>query len=109
VFRSQLIDRFGQLPSVSEQLLTLVRIRLKAQGLGIERIVFKNKQLFLYFVTDQESAFYQSPVFTRIIGWIHGNPRRVQLKETKGKLCMVSKYATTIQDIYDMLEAMEGE
>ena len=109
VFRSQLIDRFGQLPSASEQLLTLVRIRLKAQGLGIERIVFKNKQLFLYFVTDQESAFYQSPVFTRIIGWIHGNPRRVQLKETKGKLCMVSKYATTIQDIYDMLEAMEGE
>ncbi len=109
VFRSQLIDRFGQLPSASEQLLTLVRIRLKAQGLGIERIVFKNKQLFLYFVTDQESAFYQSPVFTRIIGWIHGNPRRVQLKETKGKLCMVSKYATTIQEIYDMLEAMEGE
>lgn len=108
-FRLQLIDRFGQLPSTSEQLLTLVRIRLRAQGLGIERIVFKNKQLFLYFVADQESAFYQSPVFTRIIGWIHGNPRRVQLKEAKGKLCLSSKCATSIQDIYDMLEAMEGE
>lgn len=107
-FRLQLIDRFGQLPSTSEQLLTLVRIRLRAQGLGIERIVFKNKQLFLYFVADQESAFYQSPVFTRIIGWIHGNPRRVQLKEAKGKLCLSSKCATSIQDIYDMLEAMEG-
>ena len=107
-FRSQLVDRFGELPVASEQLLNLVRIRLRAQCLGIERIVFKEKCLLLYFVSNQESAFYQSPIFTRIIGWIHSNPRRVQLKETKGKLCLSSKHATSIQDIYDMLEAMEG-
>lgn len=102
-FRNQLIDRFGPLPETSEDLLNVVRIRLKAQHLGIERIVFKDKLLFLYFVSDQNSAFYQSPIFTQIIGWIQNNPRRAQMKESKGKLYISIKNTSSMSDIYTIL------
>jgi transcription-repair coupling factor (superfamily II helicase) len=97
-FRAQLIDRFGPLPEVSEQLLHIVGIRKTAERLGIEKLVFKNKQLLLYFVSDQNSAFYQSATFSNIINWIQQNPKRVKLKELKGKLCL----AATLQSMCEV-------
>ncbi|MBP5419063.1 MAG: transcription-repair coupling factor [Bacteroidales bacterium] len=97
-FRAQLIDRFGPLPEVSEQLLHIVGIRKTAERLGIEKLVFKNKQLLLYFVSDQNSAFYQSATFSNIINWIQQNPKRVKLKELKGKLCL----AATLQSMSEV-------
>jgi transcription-repair coupling factor (superfamily II helicase) len=36
--RAELLDRFGPLPEPAEQLLDIVRIRIEARNLGIERI-----------------------------------------------------------------------
>ncbi len=108
-FRTQLIDRFGPLPQSSVDLLSVVRIRLRAGRLGIERIVFKNKQLFLYFVANQDSAFYQSPIFSGILGWIQSNPRRMQLKESKGKLSLTSKQElSSMHDVNVLLTDIEA-
>jgi len=109
VFRSQLIDRFGQLPEVSEELLNVVKIRLSAQRLGIERIVFKNKQLFLYFVSNKESAFYQSPVFTGIIGWFQQNSRRAKLKEGNDKLMLLPVGVASMRELLGLLREIEGK
>lgn len=105
-FRTQLEDRFGPLPTVSEELLNVVRIRILAEHLGVERIVFKAKQLFLYFVSNQDSAFYQSPIFAHIINWLQQNPRRAQLKESKGKLALVSHSVQTMRDVHQLLVDM---
>jgi len=103
VFRNQIIDRFGQLPEASEELLNVVKIRLAAQRLGIERIVFKNKQLFIYFVSDKNSAFYQSPIFTGIIGWFQRNPRRAKLKESNEKLVMQPIGINSMKELFQLL------
>ena len=105
-FRAQLVDRFGPLPEVSEQLLHVVGIRQTAQRLGIEKIVFKNKQLLLYFIADQNSAFYQSATFTHIINWIQQNPRRVKLKEVKNKLCLTASIQS-MSEVSALLKDME--
>ncbi len=109
VFRTQVIDRFGPMPSSSEELLNVVKIRLAAQRLGIERIVFKNKQLFLYFVSDKESAFYQSPIFTAIINWFQHNSRRAKLKEVKDKLQMQPIGIDTMKELLALLVEIEKE
>ncbi|MCQ2227018.1 MAG: transcription-repair coupling factor [Bacteroidales bacterium] len=108
VFRGQLIDRFGPLPQSSEELLNAVKIRLSAQRIGIERIVFKNEKLLLYFVSDKNSAFYQSPIFTSIIGWFQLNSKRVRLKETADKLMLVPQGISTMKELLDLLVEIES-
>ncbi len=108
-FRAHLEDRFGELPQPSADLLRVVRVRIAAQKIGVERIVYKGKQLYLYFVANQDSAFYQSPVFSGIIDWIQANPRRVQMKEIKNKLCLVPKgEMPTMADVYALLQELNS-
>ncbi len=108
-FRRNLEDRFGELPQPSADLLRVVRVRLAAQRLGVERIVYKGKKLYLYFVSNQDSAFYQSPVFSAIIAWIQNNPRRVQMKEIKNKLCLLAKgEMPSMTDVYSLLQELSA-
>ena len=32
--------------------------------------------MYLYFVSNKESWFYQSPVFTQILQWLQNNPKK---------------------------------
>lgn len=107
VFRDQLIDRFGKLPDVSEELLNVVKIRLAAQRIGIERIVFKNKQPIFYFVSDKDSAFYQSPIFTAIIGWYQQNNKKAKLKENNDKLMLMPTGISTMRKMFELLVEIE--
>lgn len=103
-FRNNLIDRFGPLPEVSNELLNVVKIRILAQKLGIERIAFKKKQLLIYFVSDGESPYYQTQLFTSILGWIQSNPKLVSVKMSKGKFFLSSKSIKTMHDLLIMIK-----
>lgn len=103
-FGTQLVDRFGEMPKQSAELLEVVKIRIRAQRLGIERTLLKNGQVTFYFVQDQNSAFYQSPVFSSIINWIQGHPRKAQLKQVKEKLVMVIKDVPTLADLRALVD-----
>ncbi len=80
-FETDLIDRFGDLPIQAVDLLNSVRIKWLAITMGIERIIMKQGKLIGYFVADQESSFYQSPVFSQIIQFVQNHPRQVLMKE----------------------------
>ncbi len=103
-FGTQLVDRFGEMPKQSAELLEVVKIRIRAQRLGIERTLLKNGQVTFYFVQDQNSAFYQSPVFSSIINWIQVHPRKAQLKQVKEKLVMVIKDVPTLADLRALVD-----
>ena len=66
-YETDLIDRFGELPIQAIDLLNSVRIKWIAIAIGLERVIMKQGKLVGYFVTDQESSFYQSPIFSKII------------------------------------------
>jgi transcription-repair coupling factor (superfamily II helicase) len=87
-FELSLIDRFGKLPPPSIELLEVVRLRWVAISLGIERIILKNKKMICYFIADQESPFYQSEVFTRVLSYVQHNPDKCCMKEKQGKLSL---------------------
>lgn len=87
-FANQLIDRFGKMPSQTIDLLNVVRLRWLAQELGIERIQLKNSRMVCYFVSNQNSPYYQSPEFSRVLQFVQKNPRSCHMKEAGGKLTM---------------------
>ncbi len=68
-FLNILRDRFGDIPQQVMQLAYVVRIRRAALRLGFERIVIKQKRMLLYFVNDQNSAYYKTETFAGILHW----------------------------------------
>lgn len=80
-FEAQLIDRFGELPPQAEDLLNSVRIKWIANHIGLEKIVLKKGKLIGYFISDQQSPFYQSDTFTKVLQYVQSNPQHCTLKE----------------------------
>jgi transcription-repair coupling factor (superfamily II helicase) len=66
-FESSLIDRFGPIPKSTQSLLVALRARWTAQELGFERLILKNKQLRLYFVSNPDSPYFVSETFKYIL------------------------------------------
>lgn len=107
-FGAELVDRFGPLPAATENLLEVVKIRNRAQCLGVERVIMKQGAASFYFVSDRDSAFYQSAVFSSIIGWIQANPRRAQMKQTTDKLYMSIKSVSTLAELRQLVDDLSG-
>ena len=80
-FEAQLTDRFGELPSQAEDLLNSVRIKWLAKGIGLEKVVLKKGRLTGYFISDQQSEFYQSEGFTKILQFVQANHQICKMKE----------------------------
>lgn len=80
-FRAALADRFGAIPVVTDELIKVVPLRMAAKRLGIERIVLKGGVMRLYFVDDDNKAYYRSPAFGRVLGYLQANPRICTLRD----------------------------
>lgn len=80
-FEKELLDRFGEMPKEAEDLLNSVRIKWIAISMGLERLVMKQKKMVGYFVADQQSAFYQSAAFTKVLQYVQSHPQKVTMKE----------------------------
>ena len=80
-FESQLVDRFGELPTQVIDLLNSVRIKWIATKLGIEKVMMKKGKLIGYFINDQQSSFYQSKNFTKLLQYVQTHPQSCKMKE----------------------------
>ena len=80
-YEAQLVDRFGELPPQAEDLLNSVRIKWIASKMGLERIVMKQGKLVGYFIADQQSSFYQSKAFNRVLQYVQSHPGVAKMKE----------------------------
>ncbi len=81
VFENQLIDRFGELPKQVKDLMNSVRIKWIATKIGLEKVVMKQGKLIGYFINDQQSAFYQSSGFSKVLKYIQAHPNSGKMKE----------------------------
>ena len=84
-FENEIIDRFGEFPTQVEDLLNSVRIKWIAKHLGIEKLILKQKRMICYFISDQQSSFYNSPVFLQVVKFVQNNPTTCVMKEKETK------------------------
>lgn len=103
-FETRLRDRFGPLPAAAQDLLLALKLRLKAQSLGIERIVLKNGQLQAGFPGQERAAYYNSGLFTSILQQL-GTRRDVEMKQQKNRLML---YFKNVIDIAGALKQMDA-
>jgi transcription-repair coupling factor (superfamily II helicase) len=109
-YKKELIDRFGELPEEAENLLTSVRIKWVATRLGLEKIVMKQGKFIGYFISDQQSGFYQSESFSRVLKAVQNNPKILRMKEKQTRsglrLILTVENVNTVDRVYDILNAI---
>jgi transcription-repair coupling factor (superfamily II helicase) len=106
-FESQLVDRFGELPSQAEDLLNSVRIKWIANSIGLEKVVMKQGKMIGYFISDQQSEFYQTKNFTRVLQYVqqHANTCKIKEKNTRNGLRLLLVFEG-ITNVYKALDAL---
>ncbi|MFS4493121.1 transcription-repair coupling factor [Maribacter sp. 2308TA10-17] len=110
-YESELVDRFGELPAEAEDLLNSVRIKWIATGIGLEKVILKKGKLIGYFVSDQQSDFYQSPNFTKVLQFIQTNSNICKMKEKQTRnglrLLLVFEGITSIEKALQELSPLK--
>ncbi|MGE5420207.1 MAG: transcription-repair coupling factor [Chloroflexota bacterium] len=105
-FEEKLIDRFGKLPQPAQALLDIVRVKWLATKLGIEKILLKNELMIAYFVSDQNSQYFKSPMFMSIMNYV-SRQKHMRLKQKADKLSLtvsdVKTVRQAIQILYDVV------
>jgi transcription-repair coupling factor (superfamily II helicase) len=84
-FEQKMIDRFGELPTQAVDLLDSVRIKWLAKRLGLERVILKQKRMVGYFISDQQSDYYQSDTFRSFLTYVQKNSKMCVMKEKETK------------------------
>jgi transcription-repair coupling factor (superfamily II helicase) len=81
IFQNKLIDRFGPMPPRANALMNSIRIKWIATRLGIEKLVMKQGKMIGYFVSDQQSDYYQSNRFQKVIKFVQTHSSICKMKE----------------------------
>ena len=105
-YRTRLIDRFGPVPHVGEELMRVVPLRRIGKSLGCEKIMLKQGRMSLYFVSQQDSPYYQSEAFGRILDFVARNPHCCQFREQNGKRSMLISDIPTVEAAVQLLSSM---
>ena len=107
-YENELIDRFGPLPEPAIALLDSVRIKWIATKIGLEKIVMKKGKLIGYFIADQQSAFYQSPAFTKVLQFVQQNSVICKMKEKQTRnglrLLLTFDKITSVKKALDVMK-----
>jgi transcription-repair coupling factor (superfamily II helicase) len=85
-YKQQLIDRFGPLPRVVKELLRSFELRWLAQEIGFEKLVIKQGSMIGYFVSNSQSKYYDSPMFTQVLKYVQSNPKDCKMSEKNDRL-----------------------
>ena len=105
-FEERLVDRFGRIPDAARELLRVPMLRRYARKLGIEKVVMKQGSMFLFFVDDSNKAYYQSPMFGRLLNYLQANPQRVHIRERNGRRSFAVDRVPMVSQAVDMLKGI---
>ena len=109
-YEKKLIDRFGTLPKQAIALLNSIRIKWIATRLGIEKLVLKQGKMVAYFVSDQQSEYYTSNQFHKVLQFVqkNGNLCKMKEKETKNglRLLLTFENVKSVKKALELIEMM---
>jgi transcription-repair coupling factor (superfamily II helicase) len=103
----QLKDRFGPIPKEVKELLFSFQLRWLAQELGLERLVIKSTKLVGYFISNSQSEFFETPVFSNLLNKITAIGEGYRLVQQNEKLRLVIEPVKHIKDAFEKLSVLK--
>ena len=107
--KERLTDRFGKMPQEVINLFSVVKIKNLGSSLGFEKIIIKNGMLIMFFISNPMSMYYKSDVFGRILANANKYERIFNLKQTEGKLKIVSRGIDSLQKALDTMALLSRQ
>jgi len=107
VLLKNLEDRFGPLPQQVLNLTDAIRMRRRAMYLGFEKLVLKNGKMLAYFISKQESEYYNSEAFKSILLYAQKNPAYCALKEQGARFYISIQNVKSVKDVMVIFTAIE--
>jgi transcription-repair coupling factor (superfamily II helicase) len=108
-FAKNLKDRCGPLPKQVEELFNGLRVRWICKQLGFERVSLKNRKLRLFFVTNPQSAYFESDRFNQILQYVStkGHHYELTLKQSQKYLLLVQENLKGLKDTMKTLQRIK--
>jgi len=108
-YRTRLRDRFGEIPDVAEELIRVVPLRVYGKQLGIEKIMLKQGHMYLYFVSNPNSPYFQSEAFGKILNYVSSHPRQCNFREANEKRSVVITPVASVGDALTICRSIATE
>ncbi|WP_073354423.1 transcription-repair coupling factor [Flavobacterium xanthum] len=113
VFQNKLIDRFGPMPPRAKALMNSIRIKWIATRIGIEKLVMKQGKMIGYFISDQQSDYYQSKRFNQVLQFVQKNSSICKMKEKQTpaglRLLLTFDNVKNTRTALEFMELLGGE
>ena len=107
-YRKRLIDRFGPIPKAGDELIRIVSLRRLGKKLGCEKIILKQGVMQMQFVSNVNSPFYKSQMFSRVLDYVTRDVRRCALKEKNGKRYLRITNVKSVAEAVELLNKIMG-
>lgn len=108
IFINNLVDRFGVLPESVNALIETARLRWEAEKLGFEKVVLKSGSMKCYFLSSDNTEYFNSDIFGSILSFVQRNQRRTKMKDFKGKLILSIDEVPSITEAMQIVEALKS-
>jgi transcription-repair coupling factor (superfamily II helicase) len=96
-FMTRLKDRFGAIPEQGQELIRIVQLRRLGKLLGLEKIGLTKGMMRLHLVKNNDSPYYQSKAFGRLLSYIQKHPKNCNLREQAEKRSLIIKNIPSVQ------------
>ena len=103
-FRQRMIDRFGPIPQEGDELIHVVGLRRVGKLLGCEKILLKGGVMQLQFVSNVDSPFYRSKMFSRVIAYATSHIQDCALKEKNNKRILRISHVKSVEQARSLLD-----
>ena len=107
-FRQRMIDRFGPIPQEGDELIHVVGLRRVGKLLGCEKILLKGGAMQLQFVSNVDSSFYRSQMFSRVIAYATSHIQDCALKEKNNKRILRISHVKSVEQARSLLDMISG-
>ncbi|MBZ9778031.1 transcription-repair coupling factor [Psychroflexus sp. CAK8W] len=110
-FEKELKDRFGDIPKEAQDLINSVRLKWIAASIGLEKLVLKKDKMIGYFLSNQDSGFYNSKRFRDVLQYVQMHPRLCTMKEKQTRnglrLLLTFDRVKSIDRALELLQPLE--
>ncbi|HNE93821.1 MAG TPA: hypothetical protein PKZ66_06860 [Chitinophagaceae bacterium] len=105
---TEMIDRFGNIPTEVDDLFTTVRCRWLAIDLGFEKMSLKENTMRCYFVNKNDSPYFESNTFKNIINFLQKETNKGRLKQVAKNFLLVVDNINGMSEMLTFLNKMHN-
>ncbi|MCU0327450.1 MAG: transcription-repair coupling factor [Chitinophagales bacterium] len=101
-------DIFGKIPKAAQPLIDSFALKLLAKRLGITKVIYKEKQVKLFFPEQDNSQYYQSQAFGQVLEYIQDSTQGFSLVQRENLVYLHHKRIDSINKLIKILEEISS-